>query len=109
MHLPAPNSNKSDAQQILQCLFTAHPVAGVFLANPWVPVLLAHSQNTGVVLNCADTVTSVALIVDLQLIHEAVTVLPVGANDMTPAGLDCILQARSKHKLETCNLIYGAV
>ena len=87
-------SNKSDAQSMVQVLFQNFPVTSVFVANPWVPIVLGHNLTSGIVANFADTVTSVALVIDFQLIHEAISILPFGANDMTETGLDQVTQVR---------------
>ncbi len=79
---------------MIQVLFTHYAISGIFLANPWVPIVLAHGHTSGLVLNVADTVTSVALVIEFQLIHEAITLLPNGSNDMPAASLELITLVR---------------
>ena len=63
--------------------------------------MLGHGQTSGMVLNVADTVTSVALVIEFQLIHEALSVLPFGANDLSPKELLSLTQAL-KQAIDTC-------
>ncbi len=48
-------------------------------------------QRSGIVLNVADTVTSIALVLEFQLIHEAITIVGHGSNDMASDDLEKIV------------------
>ncbi len=48
-------------------------------------------RRSGIVLNVADTVTSIALVLEFQLIHEAITIVGHGSNDMAPDDLEKIV------------------
>ena len=49
-------SSKTDVITFIQNIFQQFPVSGLFLCNPWVPIVLGHGLSSGLVLNVADTV-----------------------------------------------------
>eukprot|EP00042_Codosiga_hollandica_P057758 m.859641 g.859641 ORF g.859641 m.859641 type:complete len:326 (-) comp59672_c0_seq37:2685-3662(-) len=87
-------STRAHVHLLLQSLFLQFPLDAIFLTNVWVPTILGHGMTSGIALHMGDTACSIAPVIDLFVLHEAITRIPVGINDMTPAVLQQIADVR---------------
>lgn len=62
--------------------FRRFRVPALFLANPWVMALMANGNLTGLVVHVSDTAASVAPIVNVRTVDEAVRSVPIGATEL---------------------------
>jgi actin-related protein len=98
-------STRSDVIQLTKSLFQQFSISGLFVTNVWVPIVLGHGNTTGIAVHLGDTACSVAPVIDLFVLHEAMTVIPSGVNsvcdDQRATLLEVRPRMRSKRLLHT--------
>ena len=86
-------STQEDVGLIVQTIFKYFPISSIFLTNPWVPIVHANHESTGLVIHVGDTMSSVAPVIDHRVIHEGISYIAMGCNDISASICTLITQA----------------
>eukprot|EP00050_Salpingoeca_kvevrii_P015875 m.50778 g.50778 ORF g.50778 m.50778 type:complete len:811 (-) comp6568_c0_seq1:663-3095(-) len=75
-------STSADVERIVQIGFEVLQVPSMLLVNTWVAALMASGNETGIVVQIGDTATSIAPVLEFEVISHAATQLPFGAGEI---------------------------
>ena len=62
-----PKFTTSEAERLIEVLFTECPVHTIVLVNPWIAVLMSANKRTGVVVFIEEYNTCVAAVIDMKV------------------------------------------